>query len=102
MDDGVPLIDVRTPGETETDPMPGAINYSLDEMRENIDEIRNLAKDGKVIVTCRVGQRGHVAARLLRSHGITAANLDGGYLTWADGRLALDYMANPTKRAGKH
>lgn len=100
--DGVPLIDVRTSGETETDPMPGAVNYSLDEMRENIDEIRNLAKDGKVIVTCRVGQRGHVAARLLRSHGITAANLDGGYLTWADGRLALDYMANPTKRAGKH
>ncbi|MDO5076315.1 FAD-dependent oxidoreductase [Corynebacterium sp.] len=93
MDQGVPLVDVRTPGEVEREPIPGAVNYPVDELRDNIDAIRKLARggDGTVMVTCRVGQRGHIAARILGSHGISAANLDGGYLTWADGMLANRY-----------
>jgi rhodanese-related sulfurtransferase len=33
-----------------------------------------------------VGQRGHVAVRLLSQHGYDAANLDGGYRTWIAGQ----------------
>ncbi|WJZ02075.1 FAD-dependent oxidoreductase [Corynebacterium freiburgense] len=93
--DRIPLIDVRTSGEIATEPIPGALSYTLDELRANIDTIRELATDGKVIVSCRVGQRGHTAARILSSHGIEAYNLDGGYLTWKDGHTATEYAALP-------
>jgi rhodanese-related sulfurtransferase len=56
----------------------------LDELRENVDSFRG----EKVIVSCRVGQRGHTAASILMQHGIEVANLDGGYLTWHMGMAA--------------
>lgn len=90
LDAGTPLIDVRTTGEVAAEPLEGAINFPLDELRDNIEKIRELAAGNKVVVSCRVGQRGHIAARILRSHGIAVANLDGGYLTWADGKESLN------------
>ena len=40
-------------------------------------------------MTCKVGQRGHTAAALLRQYGVTVAKLDGGYTTWRAGTAAL-------------
>ena len=37
---------------------------------------------GPFVVCCQVGQRGHTATALLQELGITARNLDGGYLSW--------------------
>ena len=79
---GALLIDVRTPTEHTSSPIPGAVNIPLDELRERHSEI---AGHEDVIVHCQVGLRGHNAASLLRNLGYDVANLDGGYLTWKHG-----------------
>ena len=81
---GWQLIDVRTEGEYTRGAIPGSRLMTLDQLRENVDELRGQ----KVIVTCRVGQRGHTAASILAQEGIEVANLDGGYLTWQMGVAA--------------
>ena len=85
MASGATLIDVRTPGEFNAGHIEGAINIPVDDLRERFAEI---PKDD-VIVTCQVGQRGHTASTLLRELGISAANLDGGYMTWSHSPAAL-------------
>ena len=86
MADGWLLVDVRTAREHELGHIPGSTLIELDSLREHLEGLRGQ----NVIVTCRVGQRGHTAASILRSAGITAANLDGGYLTWQLGTLATE------------
>lgn len=81
---GWQLIDVRTEGEYTRGAIPGSRLMTLDQLREHVEELRGQ----KVIVTCRVGQRGHTAASILRQEGIEVANLDGGYLTWQMGVAA--------------
>jgi len=76
--DGWSIVDVRSESEFANGTIPGALNISVDEMREKITEVPT----GKIIVTCQVGQRGHVATTLLRKLGYEAVNLDGGYRTW--------------------
>ncbi len=78
---GAVLIDVRTADENQAGAIPGSLLIPVDDLRNRLEEIS--AKD--VIVHCKVGQRGHTATQLLRSHGIKASNLDGGYLTWRAG-----------------
>lgn len=78
---GAILVDVRTQGEHQSDSMPKTKSVPVETLRESVDEL--LGKD--VIVTCQVGQRGHIAVQLLRGHGVKARNLDGGYLTWKSG-----------------
>jgi len=82
--DGWTLVDVRTPGEYQRGQIPGAVNISVDDLRDNADTFR----DKKVLVHCQVGLRGHVACSLLGNLGIEAANLDGGYVTWNHGQLS--------------
>jgi rhodanese-related sulfurtransferase len=81
---GWQLIDVRTDGEYTRGAIPGSRLMTLDQLRDHVDELRG----AKVIVTCRVGQRGHTAASILSQEGIDVANLDGGYLTWQMGVAA--------------
>jgi len=78
------LIDVRTAFENRLGSIPGSTLIELDTLRQHVDTLRG----HNVIVTCRVGQRGHTAASILASEGITVANLDGGYLTWQWGTRA--------------
>lgn len=75
---GATLVDVRTREEFAAGTIPGAINVQLDDLRARLGD---LPRD--LVVFCEVGQRGHAAARLLAGHGVRAANLDGGYRTWA-------------------
>lgn len=79
--EGWRLIDVRTDGEFKRGAIPGAELVTLDSLRDHIEELRGQ----KLIVHCRVGQRGHTAASILMHEGIEVVNLDGGYLTWQMG-----------------
>lgn len=81
---GAVLIDVRTPREYAEGAIPGSINIPLDDIRARIAEI----PEGRLVVHCKVGQRGHTAVRLLAQLGRDAVNLDGGYLTWNAGTSA--------------
>lgn len=84
--EGWQLIDVRTDGEYTRGAIPGSRLMTLDQLREHTGELAGQ----KVIVTCRVGQRGHTAASILSQAGIQVANLDGGYLTWQMGVAATN------------
>ena len=76
---GASFVDVRTPVEFAAGALPKAINVPLDELRARHSEL----PQGRIVVNCAVGQRGHTAARLLRQLGHEVANLDGGYRTWS-------------------
>ena len=76
---GKQVVDVRTPAEVSSRPLagaPGAINIPLDSLRERLNE---LDPQADTVVSCGVGLRAHVAARILRQHGFARiANLSGG------------------------
>jgi NADPH-dependent 2,4-dienoyl-CoA reductase/sulfur reductase-like enzyme/rhodanese-related sulfurtransferase len=76
---GYLLLDVRSDDEFAQGAVPGALNIPLDELRDRLAEIP--VRD--LLVSCQVGQRGHVASRLLSEVGFHALNLDGGYETWS-------------------
>lgn len=76
--DGWLVVDVRQPAEVADGAIAGAINIPLDQLRGRLDELEGR----RVVCACAVGQRGHAATRLLRQHGIDAANLIGGYRTF--------------------
>lgn len=79
--DGAVLLDLRTTAEYQAGNIPGSRLIPLDILREHVAEL--MGKE--VIVHCEVGQRGHTGVQILRSHGIAARNLDGGYATWRSG-----------------
>ena len=88
------LVDVRTSSEHSRGQIPGSELIPLDELRDHLQELIG----HRVIVACRVGQRGHTAAAILMHHGIEVANLDGGYLTWQMGHAATA----PSELVGTH
>jgi NADPH-dependent 2,4-dienoyl-CoA reductase/sulfur reductase-like enzyme/rhodanese-related sulfurtransferase len=73
------VVDVRTAAEAKCLPLAGVdgtINIPLDELRNRLDE---LDRDAPTVVSCGVGLRAHVAARILKQHGFkNVANLAGG------------------------
>jgi NADPH-dependent 2,4-dienoyl-CoA reductase/sulfur reductase-like enzyme/peroxiredoxin family protein/rhodanese-related sulfurtransferase/TusA-related sulfurtransferase len=77
----VTLLDVRTPEETATGMIDGAVNIPVDDLRNRMSE---LPKEKPVYVYCAVGLRGYVASRILMQHGYDVYNLSGGMKTWRD------------------
>lgn len=72
----VTLLDTRTEYEYDRGHIEGFVNIPLDSLRNNLSK---LDKSKPVYVTCQVGQRGYVAARILTQNGFDAYNLSGGY-----------------------
>ena len=85
---GFELVDVRSAGEFAYGGIPGAINISVDEIRERQSEFTSK----NLLVYCQVGQRGHTASLLLKELGFNAVNLDGGYLTWSNSPELLNSL----------
>jgi hypothetical protein len=82
--DGWRVIDVRSASEHAAGSIPGSENLPVDELRDHLQTLHG----ARVVVYCQVGQRGHTATSLLHEMGITARNLDGGYLTWTAAEAA--------------
>jgi rhodanese-related sulfurtransferase len=72
----VQLVDVRTAREYAAGHIDGFINIPLDDLR---DKLTALDTSRPVYVTCRIGLRGYIAARILSQHGFDVYNLSGGY-----------------------
>lgn len=72
------LLDVRYPEELAVEPLPGAVNIPLDELRQRLGE---LPRDREIHVICRSGQRAYYATRILLQNGFKARNLSGGMLS---------------------
>lgn len=75
-DGSISLIDLRTSAEYENGTIKGFVNIPLDELRSRLNEID---KSKPVYVTCQVGLRGYVGARILMQEGYDCYNLSGGY-----------------------
>jgi NADPH-dependent 2,4-dienoyl-CoA reductase/sulfur reductase-like enzyme/rhodanese-related sulfurtransferase len=75
-DGSVTLLDTRTPAEYQRGHIDGFVNIALDDLRARLGE---LDRAKPIYVTCQVGLRGYVAARILSQHGFDVFNLSGGY-----------------------
>ena len=75
-DGSVTLLDTRSELEYANGHIDGYINIPLDSLRSRLHEL-DLNKP--VYVTCQVGLRGYVAARILSQNGFNTYNLNGGY-----------------------
>jgi NADPH-dependent 2,4-dienoyl-CoA reductase/sulfur reductase-like enzyme/rhodanese-related sulfurtransferase len=73
------LVDVRTAQEYADGHIPGAVNLSIDDLRNRLAE---MPRDRQIAVYCQVGQRGYLATRVLMQSGFQAANIGGGYKTY--------------------
>ncbi|WP_340022638.1 FAD-dependent oxidoreductase [Paenibacillus sp. FSL K6-1096] len=74
------IIDVRDAAERLAGYIPGSVNIPLPELRDRLAEI---PRGGEIAVSCQVGLRGYIAARMLSQHGYQVRNVDGGYKTYA-------------------
>lgn len=75
-DGSVTLLDTRTKTEYARGHIDGFRNIPLDDLRENLSQ---LERGKPVYVTCQVGLRGYLAARILAQNGFDTYNLSGGY-----------------------
>lgn len=80
VENGATLIDVREPKEREAGYIAGSINIPLNDLRSRLKE---LPESETLYVTCQVGLRGYLAARILNEHGFRVKNLDGGWKTYS-------------------
>jgi NADPH-dependent 2,4-dienoyl-CoA reductase/sulfur reductase-like enzyme/rhodanese-related sulfurtransferase len=78
--DGAFLLDVRQPVELVVEPVPGAVNIPLGEIRARLGE---LPRDREIHVICRSAQRAYYATRILLQNGFKARNISGGTLSRA-------------------
>jgi len=74
------LLDVRELPEYKNGTIEGATRYSVDELREFLEEI---PEGKKIVVFCEVGLRGYIASRILMQNGFEEVyNLIGGMRTY--------------------
>jgi NADPH-dependent 2,4-dienoyl-CoA reductase/sulfur reductase-like enzyme/rhodanese-related sulfurtransferase len=71
------LLDVRNPPEVAADPVPGAVNIPLPQLRTRLAE---LPKDKQIASFCRSAQRSYYATRILLQNGFRAVNISGSML----------------------
>ena len=80
IDQGVAVIDVRTPTEFGGGHIPQAQHVPLDSI---LARPRDVLKDDNVIFVCQVGQRSALAAEMAAAVGLkTLFNLEGGTDAW--------------------
>ena len=70
------IVDVRTPDEFAGEHFPGAINITLDEVANRINDFRDFRKP--IVAYCRSGNRSGMAVAMLNQNGITGAINGGG------------------------
>lgn len=76
-DIGYEILDVRRSTEAETEHVSGAINISLVDLENRLEE---LDKDGKYLVHCAGGYRSMIAASILTNSGFkNLINIHGGF-----------------------
>ena len=73
---GRTIIDVRTPAETATGMLDGAVNIDIG-AADFRDRIASLDRDGSYLLYCRTGNRSAQAASVMRDLGFTDV-IDGG------------------------
>ena len=80
IDQGVKVVDVRTPAEWGGGHIPQAEHVPLDSI---LARPRDVLKGDTIIFVCQVGQRSALAAEMAAAVGLTSLyNLEGGTDAW--------------------
>lgn len=81
------VVDVRTPQETSTGIIPGALLIPVDELEARVREI---PRDGQAtLFYCAAGARSAAACEYLSREGYdNLINLEGGFGSWSGPRVA--------------
>jgi NADPH-dependent 2,4-dienoyl-CoA reductase/sulfur reductase-like enzyme/rhodanese-related sulfurtransferase len=72
---GAQIVDVRPAATARKQPVPGAVNIPLGELRNRLDE---LDRSQPVFTICQMGKTSYFAARILANHGFDARSILGG------------------------
>lgn len=70
--------------------IPGAVNFPLSQIRERMEELKEIAAGRPLHVHCQVSQRAYYAVRAMRLNGLKAKNLTGGMTSYKYARDALE------------
>lgn len=81
------IVDVRDATAYADGHIAGAINISLGELA---DRVNDLPIDARVLTSCGGGSRGRTAAALLREHGVVADVVQGGLRRWSAADLPVE------------
>jgi len=91
INDGIQLVDVRTPEEFASGHLENAvnINFYADDFKDRINE---MDKEKEVYLYCRSGGRSAKAAKELEAMGFKKVyDLEGGILKWQKKKLKIIY-----------
>ncbi len=77
------FLDVRTASEVRHGTIPGAMHIPTPRVRRHLDELRQRAGQGPIVVYCHSGMRSASVAHLLTRQGFAEVyNLQGGMMAW--------------------
>ncbi len=89
-EDGILLLDVRTPGEFHSGHIKGALNIDINGpgFKEKIQEL----DAGKtILVYCHSGARSAKASKVMSENGFsTIFDLSGGIISWKSQKLPVE------------
>jgi phage shock protein E len=77
LNNGAIIVDVRSAGEFASGHIEGAINISVDSLKNNLDKLKN--KNQTIITCCASGMRSSVAKATLIANGYTNVYNGGGW-----------------------
>jgi rhodanese-related sulfurtransferase len=80
------ILDVREPDEWAEGHIPDAVHIPMAQVPERLDE---LDRDRPVVAVCRSGRRSGEVVDYLSRLGISAENMPGGMVQWADQGLPI-------------
>jgi rhodanese-related sulfurtransferase len=80
------ILDVREPDEWAEGHIPDAVHIPMNQVPERLDE---LDRDRPVVAVCRSGRRSGEVVDYLSRLGISAENMPGGMVQWADQGLPI-------------
>jgi CoA-disulfide reductase len=97
--DNTILLDVRSTLESAAGYIEGTINIPLEVLRNRLNE---LDKSKEILIYCKIGLRGYIAYRILKSKGFKVKNLTGGYSTYIMSKFTPDEVDADEFKGNNH
>jgi rhodanese-related sulfurtransferase len=79
--DALLVLDVREQVEWELGRIQEAVHIPMAEIPDRIHELEDVPQ---IVIVCRSGSRSGLVAEFLQENGLSAWNMDGGMIAWAE------------------
>lgn len=84
--DHIVLLDVRTAAEYQAEHIPAAISMPVTSLEQQIDTVKKLTINKRLVTYCSTGTRSYQALSMLKKYQIDGVNLKGGFDAWWEQR----------------